>query len=107
MANDCKCPYCGVEQEINHDGGYGYEEDVKYQQECSHCEKTFVFTTSIHVSHDVYKADCLNGAEHEFEETKTYPKMCAKMRCNVCGDEKPLPEVLFEKYRADYLRTNP
>ena len=30
-------------QDINHDDGYGYEEDVTHEQECSNCEKTFVF----------------------------------------------------------------
>jgi len=26
--NDVECPYCGAEQEINHDDGQGYDEDV-------------------------------------------------------------------------------
>ena len=38
---DVYCPYCGAEQEINHDDGYGYEEDRRYQQQCGECEKTF------------------------------------------------------------------
>jgi hypothetical protein len=32
--SDVKCPYCGTEQEINHDDGYGYDEGKYYEQEC-------------------------------------------------------------------------
>jgi len=35
MIETVNCPYCGAEQEICHDDGYGYEEDVLHQQECS------------------------------------------------------------------------
>ena len=28
---DCECPYCGEDQEINHDDGYGYEENGVYE----------------------------------------------------------------------------
>ena len=31
---DVDCPYCKAEQDINHDDGYGYEEDGMYEQEC-------------------------------------------------------------------------
>ena len=27
MYSDVECPYCGAEQEINHDDGYGYDEN--------------------------------------------------------------------------------
>ena len=45
--SDVKCPYCEAEQEINHDDGYGYEEDEEHEQDCVECDKTFKFTTSI------------------------------------------------------------
>ncbi len=50
---DVTCPYCGVEQEINHDDGYGYDESEDYEQECGDCEKTFNFTTGIIYSYQV------------------------------------------------------
>jgi len=59
---DVTCPYCGEEQEINHDDGYGYEEDGDYMQDCS-CGKGFKFTTSISFSYDVY---CQEG-DHEMQ----------------------------------------
>lgn len=87
---DATCPYCGAEVEINHDDGYGYEEDQIYEQECHECEKVFVYTTWITIHHDAKKADCLNGGEHDYNKTLTYPVRFAKMRCSVCGDERPL-----------------
>jgi endogenous inhibitor of DNA gyrase (YacG/DUF329 family) len=88
--NDVKCPYCGADVEINHDDGYGYDEDEIHQQECPECEKVFVYTTSISISHDASKADCLNGADHKWKPTKAYPKRFIKMRCLGCGEEREL-----------------
>lgn len=89
---DVECPYCGEDQEINHDDGYGYEEDEVYQQECRNCHKTFTFTTSISFYYEAAKADCLNGAEHKYEQTHTHPKKCTRMRCVDCDDERPPTE---------------
>ncbi|TQV71618.1 hypothetical protein FLL45_20935 [Aliikangiella marina] len=52
--SDVKCPYCGEEQEINHDDGYGYEEDERHEQYCVGCNKTFKFTTSITYNYEVF-----------------------------------------------------
>lgn len=85
---DAKCPYCWESLEINHDDGYGYDEDELYNQECSYCGKTFVFTTAIHISHETKKADCLNGGDHAWELTKTYPPEFSRLKCTQCGEEK-------------------
>lgn len=84
--NDINCPYCDAEQEINHDDGRGYEENETHQQQCSECNKYFVFTTSISFFYDAEKADCLNDGEHNFEPTQTFPKEYSKMRCSDCGE---------------------
>lgn len=91
MGKDVECPYCREYVEINHDDGYGYNEDDLHQQECVSCEKTFTYTTTIHFSYSTNKADCLNYGEHQYEKTKTFPTRYARMRCTACGDEKPLP----------------
>jgi len=52
--SDIECPYCGSSQEINHDDGYGYEEDEEFEQECSDCDKKFIFTTSISFNYESY-----------------------------------------------------
>lgn len=88
--NDCNCPYCDAEIEINHDDGYGYSEDEVHQQQCSDCGKTFTYTTSISFSYDTEKADCLNGAPHNWKPTASYPKCATKMLCDMCGEYRDM-----------------
>lgn len=82
--SDINCPYCNAEQEINHDDGYGYEEDRMHEQQCSECDKYFTFTTSISYYYSPEKADCLNDGDHTFKATTTWPKECTKMQCVTC-----------------------
>jgi len=83
---DISCPYCGKDQDINHDDGYGYQEGVIYNQQCGHCDKYFTFETSISFYYDVGKADCLNGGPHDFYAVVTVPKEYTMMRCRMCGE---------------------
>ena len=98
---DINCPYCGSAEEINHDDGYGYEEDRLHQQQCGSCEKYFTFTTSISYHYEAYKADCLNDGEHQFKPTTTYPIECTRMQCVLCNEErKPTDEeweIIYKK----------
>ncbi len=85
---DVECPYCEEGQEINHDDGYGYSEDVTYEQECSNCEKNFTFTTSISLFHQASKADCLNGGEHQLKKVFHVPRHYPEWkRCKDCNYE--------------------
>lgn len=61
--SDVECPYCGKEQEIKHDDGYGYEQDCEHEQTCVKCDEEFDFTTSVMFSYDVY---CKSG-DHKME----------------------------------------
>jgi len=87
--NDIECPYCEAPQEINHDDGYGYTEDETFQQECGECEKTFVYRTVISFDYYPEKADCLNGAEHNYKNVVAYPDKYFKkyVRCDDCAHE--------------------
>lgn len=97
MYSDVNCPYCGSGQEINHDDGYGYEEDKIHEQECNDCDKIFTYTTSISFDYDATKADCLNGSEHKYEPTHTYPRRYTKMLCHDCGDRRvPTEQEWFD-----------
>jgi len=94
---DVECPYCGKEQEIDHDDGYGYDEDKLCSQECSECEQYFVYTTAITFSHTAYKADCLNGSEHNYQPTITFPKTSTRMECVDCGEMRSPTTVEWKK----------
>ena len=88
--SDINCPYCNAELNICHDDGHGYSEDARHEQECEYCEKTFVYNTFISFSYRPYKADCLNGAPHRLEKTKTWPEKFARMACLDCDHEEPI-----------------
>jgi len=90
--DDIECPYCGEGQVINHDDGQGYEEDMLHEQECKECGKTFVFTSSLTYFYEAQRADCLNGAEHDFKLTTTNPREFSKMRCSMCEKERELTD---------------
>ena len=88
-----ECPYCGEDQEICHDDGYGYDEEGKYEQECSDCEKTFSFDTWIQFHHEAYKAPCLNGGLHTLEVSRRWRpwnKWRDKVACRHCDHEADL-----------------
>lgn len=88
MKNDMECPYCGAEQEVNHDDGYGYAEGVKHEHTCSECGKVFVFETYISFSYEPFKADCLNGAEHNLRFRIAIPREYSRMTCMDCDYER-------------------
>jgi len=57
------CPYCKAEQEINHGGGYGLDEDKYYECKCTSCGEVFSFESFVSVTYNVY---CVDG-KHEME----------------------------------------
>lgn len=89
---DIECPYCEQDLDICHDDGFGYEEGVKHQMECSHCGKSFVFETSISFYYEPEKADCLNDDNHDYKITRSYPKEFSEMECTMCGDKRELTD---------------
>jgi hypothetical protein len=89
---DIECPYCGEWSDVDHEDGQNYEQDRLHEMECPHCEKNFVFYTSISFSYSPKKADCLNGWKHEYEPTHTCPIEYTKMECRWCGDRRDFTE---------------
>lgn len=87
--DEVECPYCNHSHSIDHDDGYGYEEDQIYHQQCPKCERYFVFSTYITFSYTVNKADCLNGGQHRWKEIWRYPRPEKPIyRCTDCGEIK-------------------
>ena len=98
---DINCPYCDAELEINHDDWVWFEQDELHQQQCSECEKNFIFTTSIMYLYSSEKADCLNDIEHDYKLSKSYPKQFSKMRCTMCGYERRLTDNEMNNLLSD------
>ncbi len=89
MMKDVRCPYCTAELNINHDDGYGYDENEIYQQGCGACGRVFTYTTSIIFSYDVATASCLNDeSDHDYKPTVTSPVEYTRMICSMCGEER-------------------
>ena len=77
--SDVKCPHCKEEQEINHDDGYGYEEDETHSQDCVSCGKMFGFSTSVSYDYEVYCVEV--GHELELNE---FDKSGSLLECKNC-----------------------
>ncbi len=97
MSKDVECPYCGADNEICHDDGYGYDEGVLYHQQCSKCDRTFAYETSIEISHEAFAAPCIDDGNHKWEETHTIPRCFRKLRCLDCGEEKEIEGIQAER----------
>ena len=87
---DTYCPYCDEGVNIDHDDGYGYDEDVMFQQECGSCGKTFAYTSSMSWNYDPVKAPCMNGGEHKWRAMSGHPKehFASRERCEYCDEER-------------------
>jgi hypothetical protein len=85
--DDIECPYCGEGMEICNDDGHGTDESETYEEECPHCEKSFSFTAYISFSYTARKADCLNGADHDWRKGACAPAglFLVDRTCNDCG----------------------
>lgn len=66
--DEVTCPYCEEDVEINHDDGAHYDEGRLEEEYCSNCDKYFMVSASCSWSFEGYKADCLNGGEHNLEK---------------------------------------
>ena len=63
----------------------------------------FIYTTEVTYIHYLKRVPCLNGErDHNYKETRTIPRFLAKMRCTMCGDERPLPKETYEEYKKEY-----
>lgn len=103
--SDLNCPYCDAGLDVCHDDGFGYQEDVNHQMECSDCGKNFVFTTSISFYYEPEQADCLNDGEHDFNPTITIPEYAMQMECQMCGERrKPTPEEKLKHNISEYKK---
>lgn len=86
--SDLECPYCGADNDVCHDDGFGYAEGVYHEITCRSCDKNFVFQTSITFHYESSKADCLNGSEHNLKFRRSFPEQFSSMICKDCDYER-------------------
>lgn len=84
---DCICPYCDKGMENPDDC---YEPNTLYEEECPHCGLNFVFEVEYSITYNTKQASCLNGGNHDYKKTDTFPIEFTRLRCTMCGDEQPL-----------------
>lgn len=102
MSADIQCPYCKADQEICHDDGMGYDEEVMHDQECSKCEKVFGFHTSIIYYYEPFQVCCFNGEDHKWKSSPTIPPYYPDRKmCTECGtvEQGKIDMVLVNKDR--------
>lgn len=90
--DDIECPYCNKSFDICNDDGHGTEDGTTYEEQCPHCEKYFVFTSSIMFHYSPEKAPCLNGEPHKYKKVVGFPEEAFKdlFRCEYCAVEREL-----------------
>ncbi len=98
--SDYECPYCGAEHDYTNDEPF--QQDETWDQECPSCEKSFRMRGWYTENYDTWKADCLNGAQHNFEQMAGYPKewFIGKFRCKDCGKEEERGGHYWPEMRA-------
>ncbi len=89
---DVRCPYCGSTSVIPEYLACSCKEGELYPRLCTVCKMTFVMQIVITYALTGKKANCLNGAEHNYKETFARPLRNTQLRCVDCHDEQPLPE---------------
>lgn len=101
---DIECPYCGKAQSINHDDGYGFEENEIFQQKCE-CGKIFTFTTSIDY-YEAKKAPCQNGEPHKMKQIWRVQRVIngyEEYRCIFCGYREDRKAECFDNCKQDKI----
>ena len=90
--SNIECPYCGNKQHIETED-YPDENEIG-EIECGKCLKYFGVTMEITYHFDTFQAACMNDGSHDYQKTHTFPSEFARLRCSMCGDEKPIePEA--------------
>ena len=101
------CPYCEKEFKEENDGEGPYK---RYDAECPHCDKSFAYEIEIEIITTSYKADCLNGGEHEWEIQECYPEFMTQRTCP-CGESEYIykgqeRQLMADKYYQDLRNSN-
>jgi hypothetical protein len=83
-----ECPYCGKPQE--HCNDEPFDQDEIWDEECNDCGKSYRLQGWYTEEYNAEKADCLNGAAHDFRQIVGAPEewFIGKFRCVSCEEEE-------------------
>ncbi len=103
---DVTCPYCDFGFDDNDFGENG--SGTLYELRCPDCKKIMMAQYELWPSFDAYKAPCLNGGNHKFEEIKAGHSAFVKYkrRCKHCNYEIIIDKVKHEKEIKIYFEEN-
>lgn len=80
LTDELVCPYCGYEFSDSWECG---EDSDDYQ--CEKCSKRFVYTSDTTRTFTSSKADCLNGAPHDWKYSPIFgPEYPDAKYCRAC-----------------------
>ncbi len=65
--NELTCPYCGCIHDTAEVLAMETPAGQSTEFTCASCKKRFMFIVEYVPSFDAWKADCLNGSEHELD----------------------------------------
>ena len=85
--NDITCPCCGFEFAANMEH---VDIESTCVQDCPKCEEPVAFFAEIfwHFSSEEH-APCVNDESlHKWEPRRSWPKICSRMTCSVCEEER-------------------
>ncbi len=103
--NEIECPYCEKSFDLCHDDGAYLSESSREEAECEHCGKCFMVSSSVSWYFEGEKADCLNGGEHDWQQSGGAPveHFIGRFYCTQCDrkeyrDEEGREKAMKEKY---------
>lgn len=79
------CPYCGYEDQ---DSWELSESSDNYT--CGDCSKNFTYNSSVSRTFTSQKADCLNGAEHNWRDWHNVLPELKQRSCRTCNKREIL-----------------
>jgi transcription elongation factor Elf1 len=88
--SELECPYCGTYQEASCDN---YNTGELYEHECEGCGKNFTYEIEYEPVYSEYKADCLNGGEHDWVDVVSTSKIAyaGVKQCRGCHEYNKKP----------------
>ena len=88
------CPYCEKSIEIYCDE---FIDGETSNQKCEYCGKVFAFGVKIVTEYHLKKAPCLNGGEHDWELSYTFPGCRHWVECKNCGKSRSCSQIELQE----------